>query len=97
MLAAQGNLPGALEAFRRSLALREQLAAADPGHAGCQRDLAVSHYKLAGLAQQQGDRPAVVARLQRCLAVLETMKARAMPLDLPLQQAYEQLVAMFGQ
>jgi len=51
VLVAQGNLPGALEAFRRSLALRERLAAADPGNAGWQRDLWVSYWRLAQMAE----------------------------------------------
>jgi hypothetical protein len=44
---AQGDLTGALESFRASLAIAERLAAADPGNAGWQRDLIVSYAKLA--------------------------------------------------
>ena len=43
MLRAQGNLPGALESYRAALAIGERLAKADPGNAGWQRDLSVSH------------------------------------------------------
>ncbi|NQW09613.1 MAG: tetratricopeptide repeat protein, partial [Alphaproteobacteria bacterium] len=42
---AQGELATALDSFRASLAIAERLAAADPGNAGWQRDLSVSHNK----------------------------------------------------
>jgi hypothetical protein len=96
VLVAQGNLPGALEAFRRSLAMAERLAAADPGNMEWQRDLAVSHYKLAGLARQHGDQSLWEAELQQCFAVLTAMKSRGMHFDPALQQVYQQLASMFG-
>ena len=39
---AQGDLAGALQSYRDSLAIRERLAKSDPGNAGWQRDLSVS-------------------------------------------------------
>ena len=45
VLRDQGDLAGALEAYRESLAVRRRLAAADPSNAGWQRDLTVSHDK----------------------------------------------------
>ena len=44
---AQGNLPAALDAYQASLAIRDRLAKADPGNAGWQRDLSVSHTRSA--------------------------------------------------
>ncbi len=44
---AQGDLAGALESYRASLAIREALAAQDPGNAGWQRDLGVSYWRMA--------------------------------------------------
>ena len=44
---AQGDLAGALESYGAGLAIAERLAAQDPAHAGWQRDLIVSHWKLA--------------------------------------------------
>ena len=52
---AQGNLPAALDAFNASLRLRVRLAKADPGNAGWQRDLSVSHAKLANLYREAGE------------------------------------------
>ena len=53
MLKAQGNLADTLKAYRDSLAIRERLAKGDPGNAGWQRDLAVSHSKLADVYGKQ--------------------------------------------
>jgi hypothetical protein len=41
VLRDQGDLTGALEAYRASLAIRQRLAAQDPANAGWQRDLSV--------------------------------------------------------
>ena len=55
MRVAQGDLPGALSAYEAALAIAERLAAADPGNANWQRDLAVSHNKLGDVRVAQGD------------------------------------------
>ena len=52
---ARGQLPGALASFRDGLAIAERLAKADPGNAGWQRDVAVSHAKLGNLYRQTKD------------------------------------------
>ena len=79
MLVAQGDGPAALQAFRKSLAIREALAARDPANAGAQMDLAVSHSKL-GTAQTV---PTKEQRqhLSEGLRILEAMAAggRLMP------------------
>lgn len=54
VLAAQGNLPGALKSYSDGLAIRDRLAKSDPGHAGWQRDLSVSFAKLADVSRQSG-------------------------------------------
>jgi hypothetical protein len=50
---ARGNLDGAHQAFQDGLDIREKLAAQDPGNAGWQRDLIVSHWKLADLTERR--------------------------------------------
>jgi len=50
---AQGDLATALTSYRASLAIRERLAKADPGNAGWQRDLSVSHERI-GDVQRAG-------------------------------------------
>jgi len=49
VLEAQANLPEALKSFRDGHDIIDRLAKADPGNAGWQRDLIVSHVKIAQL------------------------------------------------
>ena len=51
VLVAQGDLSGALESYRASMAIRERLAEADPNNAGWQRDLAGSLWRLAEFSE----------------------------------------------
>jgi eukaryotic-like serine/threonine-protein kinase len=53
---AQGDLTGALTSYRDTRAIRDRLAKSDPGNAGWQRwqrDLAISHFKLASVYERQ--------------------------------------------
>ena len=75
---AQGNLPDALAAYQASLAIRERLAKADPGNAGWQRDLSVSHDKIGDVLVDQGNLPAALAAYQASLAISERL-AKADP------------------
>jgi len=51
----QGSLPAALDSHKASLAIADRLAKADPGNAGCQRDLSVSAYEItAGMVSTSG-------------------------------------------
>ena len=58
MRVAQGDLAGALAAYEESLAIRRDLAAADPGNAGWQRDLSVSLNKLGDVRGRRATSPA---------------------------------------
>ena len=55
MLVAQGEGGAALAAYRAGLAIAERLAAADPGNAGWQRDLSVSHERIGDVLVAQGE------------------------------------------
>jgi len=69
----------------------------DVGVRGASRaDLAASHHKLAGLAQQRGDESLLLAELRQCFAVLEGMKVRGLHFDPAMQQVHEQLAGMLG-
>ena len=46
MQRAQGDLAAALTSYQASHDIFERLAKADPGNAGWQRDLSVSHNKM---------------------------------------------------
>jgi tetratricopeptide (TPR) repeat protein len=75
---AQGDLAGALTSYQTSLAIRDRLAKADPGNAGWQRDLAVSHNKIGEVQQAQGDLAAALTSYRASLAIIERL-AKADP------------------
>ena len=54
---AQGDLTAALQSYSDSRTIRERLAKADPGNAGWQRDLTVSHTKIADALKGMGKIP----------------------------------------
>ena len=56
VLEAQGDGPGALAAYRKSLAVREALAARDPANTQWQRDLSASHDRNGDVLEALGDR-----------------------------------------
>ncbi len=65
VLLAQGDVAGALTAYRASLTIRERLAASDPTNADWQRDLSVSHNKVGDVLLAQGDAAGALQRLSR--------------------------------
>ena len=69
MQQAQGDLAAALTSYQASLAIAERLAKADPGNAGWQRDLSVSHNKIGDVQQAQGDLAAALTSYQASLAI----------------------------
>ena len=72
---ASGTTEEALAAYRRSLAIREKLAAADPGNTEWQRDLSVSHNKIGDVLLAAGRREEALAAYRRSLAIRETLAA----------------------
>jgi len=55
VLRDQGDLTGALEAYRASLAIAQRLAAQDPANADWQRNLSVSQDGVGNVLRDQGD------------------------------------------
>ncbi len=53
VLMAKGDLPGALQSYRASLAIREKLAQKDPDNADGQRNLAINYEKVGTVVQRQ--------------------------------------------
>jgi tetratricopeptide (TPR) repeat protein len=70
----RGDNEEALSALRRSVEVREQLLAADPG-ASRRRDLAWSALRLAEVQARRGDFPAALASFQRVLGLREGLLA----------------------
>jgi tetratricopeptide (TPR) repeat protein len=75
---AQGDLAAALTSYQGSLAIAEQLANVDPGHAGLQRNLSVPHEKVGEVQQAQGDLMAALTSYQASLAIRDRL-AKADP------------------
>jgi tetratricopeptide (TPR) repeat protein len=69
VLLDQGDLPGALTAYRESLAIGCRLAEFDPSNAGWQRDLSVGQEKVGNVLRDQGDLPEALAAFQEALAI----------------------------
>ena len=75
VLRAQGDLGGALQAYRASLAVREHLAAVDPANAGAQRDLSVSHTRIGDVLLAQGDLVGALQAYRLSLGLVERLAA----------------------
>ena len=76
---AQGDLAAALTSYQASLDdLSSGWPKADPGNAGWQRDLSVSHDRIGDVQQAQGDLAAALTSYQASLAIRERL-AKADP------------------
>ncbi|MBV9491714.1 MAG: tetratricopeptide repeat protein, partial [Verrucomicrobia bacterium] len=73
VLAAQGDLAGALQNYRQALAIREKLARQDPANAGWQRDLSVSYNKVGDVLRDQGDLAGALQNCRQALAIAEKL------------------------
>jgi len=57
------------------MAIRERLAASDPGRAEWQRDLSISHNKIGDVLLGQGDASAALAEYRKGMAIAERLAA----------------------
>ncbi len=74
----RGSLGQALVAYQDGRALASGVASADPGNAGWQRDLSVSHDRIGDVLRAQGNLPAALDAYQASLAIRERL-AKADP------------------
>ncbi|MCH9807784.1 MAG: tetratricopeptide repeat-containing protein, partial [Alphaproteobacteria bacterium] len=63
----------ALKSYQASLAIRERLSQSDPGNAGWQRDLSVSHDRVGDVEKTQGNLSAALKSYQASLAIRERL------------------------
>jgi tetratricopeptide (TPR) repeat protein len=73
VLQEQGDLRGALEAFRKYLQVSERLAGSDPLDAERQRDLSIAHNKVGHVLREQGDLPGALEAFQKSLQVRQRL------------------------
>jgi tetratricopeptide (TPR) repeat protein len=73
VLEAQCNLAGALEVFRKSLAIAERLSLQDPYNAVWQRNLSVSYNRIGGVLEAQGDLDGALEEFRKSLAIDERL------------------------
>jgi tetratricopeptide (TPR) repeat protein len=78
MWLTSGNSAAALTSYQASHDIFERLAKADPGNAGWQRDLSVSHNRIGDVQQAQGNLAAALTSYQASLAIRERL-AKADP------------------
>ena len=74
---AQGNLPVARELYAMALGTAEPIAKADPGNAGWQRDLALSHGRVAMILLRQGERERALSAFRQGREIILKLKAAA--------------------
>ncbi|MFM7403554.1 MAG: hypothetical protein ACKO1N_05535, partial [Erythrobacter sp.] len=63
----------ARSAYEAGLAIAERLAASDPGNAGWQRDLSISHNKIGDVARAAGDLAAARSAYEAGLAIRQRL------------------------
>lgn len=73
---AQGDGAVALQSYRTSLAIRQKLAAQDPGNSEWQRDLSVSFEKIGEIQQALGDGAAALQSYRADLAIAQKLAAQ---------------------
>ena len=77
-----GDTAGAMASFRKALAIRESIVAADPANLAAQRELFRTHMQLSDALVNAGDRAGSVQQLKQSLAIAERLAA-ADPASLP--------------
>jgi hypothetical protein len=71
----QGNLAAAQKFFHDSLAIAERLTTADPSNAGWQRDLAISHGRIAELLAEQDDTAQALSEYRQAREIIARLAA----------------------
>lgn len=84
VLRNQGDLPGALDAFRPALAIREQLASGNPDNIDFQLELLFAHHLLGDVLHAQKNGSEALLAYRSALAILDRLAAVA-PSDTGLQ------------
>ena len=70
-----GDVPGSIASYRKSLAIRQAVVAADPENAAAERELITSHGKLSDVLMGAGDRAGSLDQLHQLLPIAERLSA----------------------
>lgn len=68
-----GDKPGALQSYRKALAMRESLALADPNDKHLQQDIAGNYFRLAQVLETSGDFSGALTALRKILPITEKL------------------------
>ena len=88
---AQGDLEAAARAYRDGLAIRSKLADSDPRNSEWQRDLYVSYWLLADLAEQSNQSKEARGYWQKAFDVLSGIDKRGLHVSPEDRRFLEQL------
>jgi tetratricopeptide (TPR) repeat protein len=98
LLAAQDDLPGALDRFRKSLGIRAYLAKQDPDGPERQRDLLRHHHKIGAIQSQRGDVEGALQSYRAAHRILDKLSGDD-PTDAELRfelgASYERLAGLY--
>jgi tetratricopeptide (TPR) repeat protein len=73
--AARGDLSAAMAEYRQAQAIADRLALVHPGNAGWQRDLAISHGRVAQVVAQIGERQRALDAFEAGRAIILRLRA----------------------
>jgi tetratricopeptide (TPR) repeat protein len=77
VLRAQGNLPGALAAYREGLDISRALTTKDASNAEWRRDLSISLESVGNVLRAQGVLPGALAAYRECLDIRRELAAKS--------------------
>jgi non-specific serine/threonine protein kinase/serine/threonine-protein kinase len=70
-----GDVPGSIASYRKSLAIRQAVVAADPSNIAAERELITSHGKLSDALKGTGDSAGSLDQLRQLLPIAEKLSA----------------------
>lgn len=76
-----GDIPGALDSYRKSLGILESLRTADPNNINVKRQLSTEYYDVGLCLDAMGDYQGALQNSRKALAVDETLSSSADPSD----------------
>jgi tetratricopeptide (TPR) repeat protein len=76
MLEKKGDLPGALQHYKRAVAIEESMTGADPTNTVAQGDLSEDYMKVSDVSLKLGDRAKALEGYRKALSIREELVAK---------------------